>query len=62
MEFDWPHKSGKKDNNNNNNFFIKAFTGFVNSSLISPVDSIYKRLWKRNHCNHRDFQVKNKNL
>jgi acyloxyacyl hydrolase len=42
MEFDWPHKS--------------AFTGFVNSSLISPVDSIYKRLWKRNHCNHRDFQ------
>ncbi|CAE1290414.1 AOAH [Acanthosepion pharaonis] len=44
-EFDWPQLSG--------------MTGFMNSiwkTIKVKTDSIYFRLWERNHCNHRDYQ------
>ncbi|XP_032142677.1 acyloxyacyl hydrolase isoform X2 [Sapajus apella] len=41
-ELDWPQLSGA--------------TGFLDSTVGIKEKSIYLRLWKRNHCNHRDYQ------
>ncbi|XP_026302935.1 acyloxyacyl hydrolase isoform X2 [Piliocolobus tephrosceles] len=41
-ELDWPQLSG--------------VTGFLDSTVGIKEKSIYLRLWKRNHCNHRDYQ------
>ncbi|XP_004418881.1 PREDICTED: acyloxyacyl hydrolase isoform X2 [Ceratotherium simum simum] len=41
-ELDWPQLSG--------------VTGFLNSTNGVKENSIYLRLRKRNHCNHRDYQ------
>uniref|UniRef100_A0A5F8AGR0 Acyloxyacyl hydrolase n=1 Tax=Macaca mulatta TaxID=9544 RepID=A0A5F8AGR0_MACMU len=41
-ELDWPQLSG--------------VTGFLDSTVGIEEKSIYLRLWKRNHCNHRDYQ------
>ncbi|XP_033049508.1 acyloxyacyl hydrolase isoform X6 [Trachypithecus francoisi] len=41
-ELDWPQLSG--------------VTGFLDSTVGIKKKSIYLRLWKRNHCNHRDYQ------
>lgn len=47
-ELDWPEFS--------------TVTAFMNDThkfrniLHGPVDSVYKRLFNRNHCNHRDYQ------
>ncbi|XP_027430168.1 acyloxyacyl hydrolase isoform X1 [Zalophus californianus] len=41
-ELDWPQLSGA--------------TGFLDSISGIKENSIYLRLWKRNHCNHRDYQ------
>nr|XP_054092972.1 acyloxyacyl hydrolase isoform X2 [Callithrix jacchus] len=41
-ELDWPQLSGA--------------TGFLASTAGIKEKSIYLRLWKRNHCNHRDYQ------
>ncbi|XP_021554963.1 acyloxyacyl hydrolase isoform X1 [Neomonachus schauinslandi] len=41
-ELDWPQFSGA--------------TGFLDSISGIKENSIYLRLWKRNHCNHRDYQ------
>lgn len=46
-EFDWPQLSGT--------------TGFLYSTSRIKDNSIYLRLWKRNHCNHRDYQNISKN-
>ncbi|XP_023400061.1 acyloxyacyl hydrolase isoform X2 [Loxodonta africana] len=46
-EFDWPQFSG--------------VTGFLDSTSGIKEDSIYLRLRKRNHCNHRDYQNISKN-
>ncbi|XP_007948288.1 acyloxyacyl hydrolase [Orycteropus afer afer] len=46
-ELNWPQVSGA--------------TGFQNSTSGIKEDSIYLRLWKRNHCNHRDYQNISKN-
>lgn len=38
---------------------LSYFTGYRNSTwpiVHGPTDSIYRRLWKRNHCVHRDYQ------
>ncbi|KAJ3441527.1 acyloxyacyl hydrolase [Anaeramoeba flamelloides] len=45
MEADWPHKS--------------YGTGFDLSSsevITGPVNSLYLEMWKRNRCNHRNYQ------
>ncbi len=41
-EVDLPHFSG--------------FTGYADTSDIGPVNSVYKHLYERNKCNHRDYQ------
>lgn len=47
-ELDWPEFS--------------TVTAFMNDThkfhdiLHGPVDSVYKRMFNRNHCNHRDYQ------
>lgn len=44
-EFDWPQ--------------LSAMTGFMNSiwkTIKVKTDSLYFRLWERNHCIHRDYQ------
>ncbi|KAK3597581.1 hypothetical protein CHS0354_018177 [Potamilus streckersoni] len=47
-EFDWPE--------------LSSTTGFMNATdsmqrvIHGPTDSLYYRLWQRNHCNFRDFQ------
>ncbi|KAM9215896.1 acyloxyacyl hydrolase [Dugong dugon] len=46
-ELDWPQFSG--------------ITGFLDSTSGIKEDSIYLRLRKRNHCNHRDYQNISKN-
>ncbi|KAM6203048.1 acyloxyacyl hydrolase [Rhynchocyon petersi] len=46
-ELDWPQLSGT--------------TGFLDSTSKIKEDSIYLRLRKRNHCNHRDYQNISKN-
>lgn len=42
------------------NKFICLCTGhgFNNWTEViqGPIDSLYLRLWQRNHCNHRDYQ------
>jgi len=42
MEVDWPQLGG--------------YTGFMPSMPNSPVNSIYKFMYQRNRCNHRDYQ------
>ncbi|KAL6092217.1 hypothetical protein STEG23_026745, partial [Scotinomys teguina] len=46
-ELDWPQLSG--------------ITGFLDSTSGIEEKSIYHRLRKRNHCNHRDYQSISKN-
>ncbi|XP_036309726.1 acyloxyacyl hydrolase isoform X2 [Pipistrellus kuhlii] len=46
-ELDWPQLSGA--------------TGFLNATSRIKENSIYLRLRKRNHCNHRDYQNISKN-
>ncbi|XP_062971179.1 acyloxyacyl hydrolase isoform X2 [Cynocephalus volans] len=46
-ELDWPQLSGA--------------TGFLDSTSRIKEKSIYLRLWKRNHCNHRDYQSISRN-
>lgn len=46
-ELDWPQLSGT--------------TGFLHSTSRIKQNSIYLRLRKRNHCNHRDYQNISKN-
>ncbi|XP_076975820.1 acyloxyacyl hydrolase isoform X2 [Tamandua tetradactyla] len=46
-ELNWPQLSGT--------------TGFLDSTSGIKEKSIYLRLWKRNHCNHRDYQNISKN-
>ncbi|KAJ8302428.1 hypothetical protein KUTeg_018824 [Tegillarca granosa] len=45
-EFDWPEMS--------------YATGFMNNTYTNinhgPMESVYNKLYKRNHCNHRDYQ------
>ncbi|XP_041376838.1 acyloxyacyl hydrolase-like [Gigantopelta aegis] len=45
-EIDWPE--------------LSSITGFANNSwpevIQGPMDSIYKRMFERNRCNHRDYQ------
>uniref|UniRef100_A0A8D0GPS7 Acyloxyacyl hydrolase n=1 Tax=Sphenodon punctatus TaxID=8508 RepID=A0A8D0GPS7_SPHPU len=46
-ELDWPQFSGT--------------TGYLNSTIGGWTDSVYLRLYRRNRCNHRDFQNISKN-
>ncbi|XP_021036268.1 acyloxyacyl hydrolase isoform X1 [Mus caroli] len=46
-ELNWPQLSG--------------VTGFLDSTSGIEENSIYRRLRKRNHCNHRDYQSISKN-
>lgn len=46
-ELNWPQLSGA--------------TGFLNSTSGIKENSIYLHLWKRNRCNHRDYQNLSKN-
>ncbi|XP_054427332.1 acyloxyacyl hydrolase [Pteronotus mesoamericanus] len=46
-ELDWPQLSG--------------VTGFLNSTRGIKENSLYLHLWKRNRCNHRDYQNLSKN-
>ncbi|KAM5303449.1 acyloxyacyl hydrolase isoform 1-T1 [Glossophaga mutica] len=46
-ELDWPQLSGA--------------TGFLNSTSGIKESSLYLHLWKRNRCNHRDYQNLSKN-
>ncbi|KAF6085349.1 acyloxyacyl hydrolase [Phyllostomus discolor] len=46
-ELDWPQLSGA--------------TGFLNSTNGIKENSLYLHLWKRNRCNHRDYQNLSKN-
>ncbi|XP_024418857.2 acyloxyacyl hydrolase isoform X3 [Desmodus rotundus] len=46
-ELDWPQLSGA--------------TGFLNSTSGIKGNSLYLHLWKRNRCNHRDYQNLSKN-
>jgi len=41
-ELDWPQ--------------LSAWTGYIKSTVGTPMDSIYSRLRARNQCNHRDYQ------
>ncbi|XP_056010482.1 acyloxyacyl hydrolase-like isoform X2 [Ostrea edulis] len=47
-EIDWPEFSSVTAFRNNTDPFHEVLHG--------PVDSVYKRLFERNHCNHRDYQ------
>lgn len=46
-ELDWPQLSGT--------------TGFLNSTSGIKENSLYLHLWRRNRCNHRDYQNLSKN-
>ncbi|PVD20558.1 hypothetical protein C0Q70_18714 [Pomacea canaliculata] len=45
-EIDWPEMSTASGHGFNN--WTEVIQG--------PIDSLYLRLWQRNHCNHRDYQ------
>src|SRR5690348_8347744 len=64
-EFDLPHLSGYtgilqfplKQFPTHTPLLLPHTPGFKPSTGKEiSVDSVYKRLWDRNHCNHRDYQ------